>query len=298
MTTSRLTERNPNSPSSRLLPFLAPAAFTLLLFAFCASSCAAQFGEDPAQSLGTNPSLLRNVRFDQRLGERIPLALAFRDEHNRTVQLGDFFGHGPVILTLVYYRCPMLCTEVLNGLVRGIRQLRFQLGRDFSIVSVSIDPTDSAAMAATKRELYTTLYGRPAGSDPWHFLTGEKLQIQQLADAVGFHFAYDPASRQFAHASGIMILTKEGILSQYNYGVVYSERDLRLGLMRAADNQIGSLVDQILLYCYHYDASTGRYSLLISRVLEISAAATALALAVLLFTLFRNENYSLPKRRA
>jgi protein SCO1 len=251
----------------------------------------AQLNTDPAQTVGTNPSIFNQVRFDQRLGDTIPLDLTFFDEHGQTVTLRQFFTHGPVILALTYYRCPMLCPQLLNGLIRGLRQLNFEAGKDYNVVTVSIDPDDSAALAATKREAYSVLYGRPNAEHGWHFLTGREPQIRQLADAVGFHYAYDPTSRQYAHASGIIILTQQGVLSQYTYGVSFSERDLRLGLIRASQNHIGSFVDQVILYCYHYDPLTGKYGVLISHVLEIAGAITVLFIAAMVFILFRNENY-------
>jgi protein SCO1 len=251
----------------------------------------AQLNTDPAQAAGATPAVFKQVRFDQRLGQQIPLDLEFQDEHGQLVNLRQFFQHGPVILTLAYYRCPMLCDLVLDGLARGLRESNLQMGRDFSVVTVSIDPTDSPVLAATKHELYDVRYGRPGAEHGWHFLTGKPAQIKQLADSVGFHYAYDPASRQFAHASGIMILTQRGVLSQYTYGVSFKERDLRLGLVRASQNQLGSVVDQILLYCYHYDPNTGKYGLLISRSLEIAGALTVLTLGLLVCILLRKENH-------
>jgi protein SCO1 len=265
--------------------------FSVFLFLLTPGSARAQLTTDPAQSVGRNPSILSDVHFDQKLGERIPLDLNFVDEHGQEVLLRDFFGHGPVILILAYYRCPMLCTQVLNGAVRTLRQLNFELGKDYQVVVGSIDPTDSPALASTKHEEYSVMFGRPEAEKGWHFLTGREPEIKQLADGVGFHYAYDPASRQFAHASGIIILTEQGIISQYSYGVSFPERTLRLGLVRASRGQIGSFVDQVLLYCYHYDPQTGKYGIFISRVLKIGGALTVLALGVALSILFRKESY-------
>jgi protein SCO1 len=255
----------------------------------------AQLSVDPSQTAGTSPSLLKQVRFDQRLGQPIPLDLDFTDEQGHTVTLRQLFGNRPVILTLAYYRCPMLCTVVLDGLVRALRQSNLEIGKDFSVITVSFDPTDTPALAATKHEMYSVSYGRTGAETGWHFLTGKEPQIRQLADAVGFHYAYDPGSQQFAHASGIMILTQRGVLSQYTYGVRFSERDVRLGLVRASQNHIGSLVDQVLLYCYHYDPKTGKYGLWISNSLKIGGAATVLALGLLVGVLIRRENYGRQK---
>jgi protein SCO1 len=264
---------------------------SVFLFLLTPGSARAQLTTDPAQSVGRNPSILSDVHFDQKLGERIPLDLNFVDEHGQEVLLSDFFGHGPVILILAYYRCPMLCTQVLNGAVRTLRQLNFELGKDYQVVVASIDPTDSPALASTKHEEYSVMFGRPGAEKGWHFLTGREPEIKQLADGVGFHYAHDPASHQFAHASGIIILTEQGIISQYSYGVSFPERTLRLGLVRASQGQIGSLVDQVLLYCYHYDPQTGKYGIFISRVLKIGGALTVLALGVALSILFRKESY-------
>jgi protein SCO1 len=264
---------------------------SVLLFFLTPGSAQAQLTTDPAQSVGRSPSILSYVHFDQKLGERIPLDLNFVDEHGEEVVLRDFFGHGPVILILAYYRCPMLCTQVLNGTVRTLRQLNFELGKDYQVVVASIDPTDSPALASTKHEEYSVMYNRPGAEKGWHFLTGKQPEIRQLANGVGFHFAYDPASHQFAHASGIIILTEQGIISQYSYGVSFPERALRLGLVRASQGQIGSIVDQVLLYCYHYDPQTGKYGILISRVLKICGVLTVLALGAAVSILFRKENY-------
>ncbi len=253
---------------------------------------------DPDQSLGQRPELLKDVGIDQRLNDEIPLDLSFRDEHGRTVELAQYFGSKPVILTLVYYNCPMLCTQVLNGLDRSLKLIPMDLGKDFNVVTVSIDPTERPVLAEAKQAMYTGMYGRPGAAEGWHFLTGDQPQIQRLAQAVGFRYAYDSESKQFAHASVIMVLTPEGRLSRYFYGVQYPERDLRLGLEEASQGKISSAVDQILLFCYHYDPHTGRYGLLISRVIQLAGAATVLIGGIFLFFLFRGEHDSSPGRRA
>ncbi len=192
----------------------------------------------------------------------------------------------------------MLCTEVLNGLLRSAKELPLEIGKDFTIVTVSIDPTDRPILASMKHELYTGLYGRAGAPQGWHFLTGDAAQIKALAQAVGFRYAYDSASGQFAHPSGIMLLTPEGKLARYFYGIGYPSRDLRLGLIEASQNKIGSPIDQILLYCYHYDPATGKYGLLISRVIKAAAALTVLSLGFVIAILFRRENYGLRGRGA
>jgi protein SCO1/2 len=262
-----------------------------------ASTAAAQF-VDPLQSIGNRPELLKEVGIDQKLNDSIPLDLAFRDAHGNRVELGEYFGSKPVILTLVYYSCPMLCTQVLNGLNRSLKEIPMEMGRDFRVVTVSIDPTERPILAEAKQVMYAGMYGRPGAAEGWHFLTGSEREIKQLANAVGFRYAYDPDSKQFAHASVIMILTPEGKISRYLYGIQYPQRDLRLGLVEASNGKIGSPVDQILLFCYHYDPHTGKYGLLISRIIQLSGLLTVLIGAVFLIFLFRGEHYGLPQRKA
>jgi len=261
------------------------------------ATVAAQF-TDPNQGIGVRPELLKEVGVDQKLNDEIPLNLAFRDEHGRPVELAQFFGSKPVILTLVYYNCPMLCTQVLNGLDRSLEVLPLEIGKDFNVVTVSIDPTDRPIVAEAKQAMYAGMYRRPGAQYGWHFLTGDEPQIKQLADSVGFRYAYDPDSKQYAHASAIMLLTPSGKISRYFYGVSYPERDLRLGLVEASHGKIGSPVDAVLLFCYHYDPHTGKYGLLISRVLQLGGILTVLVGGIFLIFLFRGEHYALPGRRA
>jgi len=273
--------------------WLGSAALAVAL-AICPSIAKAQLLGDPmnpTQNLGVHPDLLKQVSVDQKLNGSIPLNLAFRDEHGKPVELGQYFGSKPVILTLVYFNCPMLCTQVLNALDRSMENIPPTIGKDFNVVTVSIDPTDRPVFAEAKQELYTGMYGRPGAANGWHFLTGDEPQIKSLTAAVGFHYAYDPDSKQYAHPAVIMLLTPDGRISRYFYGVTYPERDLRLGLDEASSGKIGSPVDQALLYCYHYDAHTGKYGLLISRVIQLSGALTVLVGGVALFILFRGEHY-------
>jgi len=281
-----------------------PACLWLLALTFLAGLLAAPAAEaqlndsGPVQTAGVRPELLRDVGLDQKLGSSIPLDLTFRDEHGHPVALRQFFGQRPVILTLVYYQCPMLCTEVLNGLLSSAKSLPLEIGKDFSIVTLSIDPSERPVLAEVKHELYSGLYGRPGAPQGWHFLTGDEANIKALAQAVGFRYAYDSATGQFAHPSGIMVLTPAGKLARYFYGVAYPSRDLRLGLVEASQEKIGSPIDQILLNCYHYDPATGKYGLLISRVVQAAAALTMLSLGLVIAILFRRENYGLPRRNA
>jgi len=243
----------------------------------------------PVQGAGVRPDIFRDVALDQKLGDAIPLDLTFRDEHGQPVELRSFFGSKPVILTLVYYQCPMLCTQVLNAVTRSVKLISLNMGEDYQIVTVSIDPTEKPVLASAKHELYSGMYERAGAMNGWHFLTGDEAQIKQLAAAVGFHYAYDPPSRQFAHPSGIMVLTPEGKLARYFYGINYPSRDLRLGLVEASEGKIGTPVDAVLLYCYHYDPNTGKYGLLISRVIQIAGVLTILTLGTLVAFLFRFE---------
>jgi protein SCO1 len=277
---------------------LASLAAAVAALVALAPGAAAQLASDPMQSSGVRPELLKQVGIDQKLNQTIPLNLAFRDENGQTVQLAQFFGQKPVILTLVYYNCPMLCTQVLNGVESGLKELQTDIGKQFEVVTVSIDPTESHVLAKVKQEMYVGMYGRPAAAQGWHFLTGDEPQIKQLADAVGFRYAYDPDTKQFAHASAIMLLTPEGKISRYFYGIQYPSRELRLGLVEASEGKIGTPVDQVLLFCYHYDPKTGKYGLLISRVIQAGGALTVFVLGVAMLILFRGEHYALPQRKA
>ena len=281
-----------------LLAAVAAAAATAAAFLALAPGAAAQLASDPMQSVGVRPELLRQVGIDQKLNQSIPLELRFRDEDGKAVALGQFFGPKPVILTLVYYNCPMLCTQVLNGLESSLKELSTNIGKQYDVVTISIDPTESHVLAKTKKEMYVGMYGRPGAAEGWHFLSGDELQIKQLADAVGFRYAYDPDTKQFAHASAIMLLTPEGKISRYFYGIQYPTRDLRLGLVEASEGKIGTPVDQVLLFCYHYDPATGKYGLLISHIIQAGGALTVLILGIGMLIMFRGEHYALPHKKA
>jgi protein SCO1/2 len=240
------------------------------------------------------PAGLRDVGLEQRLNERVPLELGFRDEQNRSVRLGDYFGRTPVILTLNYFDCPMLCPLVLNDVLRAVRAVRLEPGTDFRVVSVSIDPRDTAEAAAAKQRWYIDRDGRPEAADGWHFLTGNEDSIASLAQAVGFRYARDPQSGQYAHTAGIMVLTSDGRLARYFYGLEYSPRDLRLALVEAGQGRIGTLADQVLLFCFHYDPASGRYSLVILNVVRAAGGATVLGLGILMAVLIRRERRDAP----
>lgn len=238
-------------------------------------------------SAGERPKILRDVGIDQNLNGQVPLDLTFRDESGQSVQLGRYFGKKPVVLSLVYYDCPMLCTMVEDGLLQSLKQLKFDVGDEFDVLTVSFDPRDKPAVAAAKKALYVGLYGRPGAAKGWHFLTGEQDSIRRLTQAVGFRYAYDPQTAQFAHATAIMVLTPEGKLARYLYGIHYPAGDLRLSLVEASENKIGSPVDAVLLFCSHYNPATGKYGLIISRVISIAGLVTVLALGTFLIILFR-----------
>jgi protein SCO1 len=252
------------------------------------------------QNPSGDPALIKQIGLDQKLDAQIPLDLNFRDEKGATVALGQYFGRRPVILTLVYYQCPMLCTFVLNGVLNTAKSMVFDIGKEYDIVTVSIDPTETPLLAESKYTMYAGLYGRPGAVTNWHFLTGEEAAIRRLADSVGFRYVYDKTSEQYGHASGIMVLTPEGRVSRYFYGIDYQPRDLRLALVEASGNKIGTPVDQILLACFHYDPMTGKYGLAISRVVRLAGAGTVLAIGVMVVVFLRGERYQLPadERRA
>jgi protein SCO1/2 len=234
------------------------------------------------------PTALKDVRIEQKLDQQLPLDLVFRDENGQQVKLGNYFGKKPVVLSLVYYDCPMLCTQILNGMVTSFRVLPFQIGKEFDVVSISFDPRETAALAASKKKVYVDYLPekmRAGANGGWHFLTGDPASIERITDAVGFRYHYDEATKQFAHASAIMVATPEGKLSRYFYGVEYAPRDLRLGLIESSQSKIGSLADELLLYCYHYDPATGKYGAAVMRVLRIAGVITLLGIIAMIFLL-------------
>jgi protein SCO1/2 len=237
----------------------------------------------------TMPGPLKAVRYDQRLGEQVPLDLPFRDDAGKPVRLGDYLGKRPAVLVLAYYRCPMLCDMVMQAAESGLKPLSLDPGKDFEVIVASIDPTDTPERAAMKKRDILERYSRPGSEGGWHFLSGDKPAIDRLAHAVGFQYVYDPAQQQYAHAAGIVLLTPAGKVSRYFFGIEYPPRDLRLGLVEASGNQIGSLVDQVLLYCFHYDPVIGRYSAITLRIMRLVAAAFAAGLVLFIVLLRRRE---------
>jgi protein SCO1 len=250
------------------------------------------------QPASSQPAPLHGVGITQRMNQQVPGDLLFRDETGRSVHLGDYFGKKPIVLSLVYFNCPFMCTEVLNGELRALQGVPLELGGDYQAVTVSFDPKDGPPQANLKNRIYTGMYQRPTASGGWHFLTGSQDSIQALTDAVGFGYAYDQPSGQFAHATAIMILTPEGRVSRYFYGVQYPPRDVRLGLVEASEGRIGSPTDAALLFCFHYDPMTGKYGLVIANVIRIAGAVTLLVLGIFLFLMFRQEKYGLRPPRA
>jgi protein SCO1 len=233
------------------------------------------------------PPGLKNVGIEQRLNQQIPLGLRFRDESGKTVTLGDYFGQKPVILNLVYYKCPMLCSEVLSGLVSSLKILKFDVGNQYNVLTVSFNPRETPDLAAASKAQYLKRYGRPGAAEGWHFLTGPEESITSLAQAVGFEYQYDPETDQYAHATAIMILTPDGRVAQYYYGVEFAPKDLRLGLIQASNGKIGNLVDEVLLYCYHYDPASGKYGAVITRILKLSGLATIVLIGAMVWILLR-----------
>jgi protein SCO1 len=249
-------------------------------------------GGESAQNSKTIPPLLQNVGIDQELNHQIPLDLVFRDETGKLVHLGDYFGQKPVILSLVYFTCPQLCPMVENGLLASLKDLRFDVGKQFNVITVSFDPRDTPSVAYAKRAVYLSMYNRPGASQGWHFLTGPEVSIKALTSAVGFHYNYDQETGQFSHATAIMVLTPQGKLSRYFYGIHYPAGDMRLALVEASHGKIGSPVDEVLLFCCRYDPLTGKYSLIISRVLFIAALITVICLGGMLLVMFRGGRHA------
>jgi protein SCO1/2 len=261
-------------------------AATITLLAACA------FGQGMTNGIlsppaNVRPPGLKNVGVQQNLNQSLPLDLTFTDDLGRTVRLGDYFGKKPVVLSLVYFNCPMLCGEVLSGLEHSLRMMKFDVGKEFDVITVSFDPKDTPEMAAKKKAGFIKRYKREGAEQGWHFLVGKQDAIDALTKAAGFQYEYDEKTKQFAHATAIMIATPDGKIAQYYYGVEYPPKDLRLGLVEAGKGKIGNVVDQLLLYCYHYDPEQGKYSATILRLLRLAGIATMLSLGTLIFVMIR-----------
>lgn len=256
----------------------------LLIWYACVAG-SALFGQ---VQTGWRPALLRSVGIDQQMGAQVPIDLPFNDESGQTVTLRQYLGK-PVILALVYYQCPSLCNMVLNGVLRSVKSLPMTAGDQYNIVAVSFDPRETSEMAAAKKTSYVKGYNRAGAEEGWHFLTGPEASSKSLADAVGFHFAYDSVNNQFAHGSAIMLLTPEGKVTRYFYGIDYPARDVRLGLVEASNRRIGSPIDAVMLYCYHYDPSNGKYGMVIMNALRLAGMATVGVLATFMLIMFYRD---------
>jgi protein SCO1/2 len=238
------------------------------------------------------PQALREIGFDQNIDQRLPLDAEFRDETGARVHLGDYFGKKPVVMVFAYYDCPMLCTQVISGLSSALAVMSLNPGRDFEIVTVSFNPRDTPASAAAKKAVYLERYRRPGAAGGWHFLTGDQPQIDRLTKAAGFRYAWDAATKQYAHPSGVIVLTPDGRLSKYLFGIEYGPRDLRLGIVEASAGKVGTPADALLLYCYRYDPMTGRYGLVVMRAVRIAGAATVFAIGAFIIVMVRRERRS------
>lgn len=245
--------------------------------------------EQPEPDKPTIGSLLERIGFDQKLDTQVPLDLTFRNEDGETVTLGSYFGRRPVLLTLVYYNCPMLCTQTLNGLARGLKPLSLSAGQDFDIVTVSINPNEEAGLAALKKRGYLERYDRPGAERGWHFLTGDQANIDALARAVGFRYTYNPKTGLYAHAAGLVLTTPKGKISRYFYGMDFAPRDLQFGLIEASANRIGSPIARALLFCYDYDAASGKYTVAVLRLTQILGVITVLLMTTAVLALLWRE---------
>lgn len=248
---------------------------------------------DPAQSESNGlPKILKEVGITQQLGAQLPLDTEFKDENGNSVRLGEYFGKGkPVILALVYYECPMLCNEVLNGLTGSLKGISFDAGKEFDVVAISFDARENEkpGLARNKKEGYLGRYERPGAENGWHFLTGAQSSIDAVTKAVGFGYVYDEKTNQFAHAGGVMMTTPEGKMSRYYYGIDYEPRQLKFGIMDSARSKVGNPAEQLLLYCYHYDPSSGKYGLSVIRLIRIAGIATILGIIGMMLYFWRQQ---------
>jgi len=236
------------------------------------------------------PGALQGVEFEQRLNETLPLDLTFVDEDGREVRLGEYFNRRPVVLAFVYYECPMLCSQVMNGVTSALTALDERVGADFEVVAVSFDPRETPIMAAAKKKSYVDRYNRDGSERGFHFLTGSEASIKALTAAAGFKYAWDQETQQFAHASGFVVATPAGKLSRYFFGIEYAPRDVKFALIESSAGRVGSLVDQVLLYCYHYDPKTGSYSFVAMKAVQLGGAFTLLALVGFVVVAIRREH--------
>jgi protein SCO1/2 len=267
--------------------------FAALLTAF---PMAAQYGSPPGvksagEASAEAPGKGKDIKLDPKLGAQVPLEATFRDESGKVVTLGSLRRGKPVILTPVYYDCPMLCNMVLDGLVSSIRDLRFDVGDQYDVITFSFNPADTPQEASKKKDIFVKRYGRPGAGEGWHFLSGDEANIRKLADSIGFRYAYDSSTGQYAHAAMTLVLTPDGKIARYFYGIEYRPRDLRLALVEAADRKIATTVDRFLLLCYHYDPATGKYSSIAMNVVRAGGIATVFGLAGFIALMIRREKH-------
>jgi protein SCO1 len=270
-------------------PFLPTLLGLLLCLAPLHVAMASLYTEPQGSPPVVPPEMLAKIGFDQHLNAQVPGSLSFIDEAGKPVRLGEFFAKGPVVLAMVYYGCPNLCTLVLNGLFKGLEDLTFTAGDTFQTVLVSIDPTETPKLAAEKKKNYLSKYHRAGAGTGIHFLTGTQPEIDKLAQTIGFRYLYDPKTKQYGHAAGLTVLTEQGRISRYLFGIEYAGRDMKLAIMDASQRKIGSLVDKFLLFCFHYDPAQGVYTVTIMKILRILAAATALGLGLAIYMMVRGE---------
>lgn len=244
------------------------------------------------------PPTLKDVGIDQRLNEQVPLDAVFKDDEGREVRLGEYFKGKPVMLALIYYSCPMLCNQVLNGMLSSVRQVSFNAGEEFQIVAISFDSRETPQLAASKKQTYVKAYNRANGNAGWHFLTGDEANIKRVTNAVGFRYKWDDKTNQFAHASGMFLLTPEGKLARYFYGIEYRPRDVRLGLVEASQNQIGTPADTLMLYCYHYDPATGKYGPVVMNIMRVAGVITLGLIAGMLLIMRKRGHHTRLERVA
>jgi protein SCO1 len=264
----------------------------LTLFVILAGTGAvsAQQTQQPGPPASELPPILREVGFDQNLDKQIPLDVTFADENGQSVQVGKYFGTKPVVLNFVYYDCPIICLQTLSSLASTLKVLSQEPGKDFVIVTVSFDPRETPALAFNKKKEFVERSGKPHIADGWHFLTGTKADIDRLTQAAGFRYVWDEPSKQFAHPTGIMVLTPNGRIARYLFGIDYGPRDLRLAILDASAGKIASPIERVLLYCYHYDLSAGRYSLAVMRVVQVAGVATVFSLGMLIFVMSKRPS--------
>jgi len=268
------------------------AAVVLAIAVLAPATAAAQYGSAPPRPNPANAKtgILKNVGIDQKIGQQLPLDLTFKDEKGHDVRLGDYFGKKPVVMALAYYECPMLCTQVLNGMTGALKTVSLEPGTDYEVVVVSIDPRDGYQMAAAKKATYVEHYGRPSGAAGFHFLTGKDASIKPLADALGFHYAYDPNLKQYAHGAAIYVTTPAGVVSRYLLGIDFAPRDVRLALVEASNNQLGTIGDKVLLLCYHYDPENGKYGAAVLNSVRAGFIVTVGAFLTFLFVSLRRDH--------